>query len=150
MTLSDETPHLHQPLGPPPESVSVFGSSDGLYLLMEIDSGSSGSPTPPFPLRTPVLSAWPHHFSPWLNVLVLSSEAVGWVVTCLLTPPFSSLLLFLPEKTSAPLQTPVLTARRGEMESSHPPPQAVLYSNILLVKSPLQTVVLLCCSQRLT
>lgn len=87
LTLSGETPHL-QPSSPPLESVcvSVSGSSDGPCLLMEIDSGSSGSPPPPSPHRTPVLSAWPHHFSPWLNVLVLSSEAVGWVVTCLSAP----------------------------------------------------------------
>lgn len=152
MALSDETPHLHQSALEPPtgDCVSVCGSSDGPYLLMEIDSGSSGGP-PCSPHRSPVLSAWPHHFSPWLNVLVLSSEAVGWVVTCLLTPPsLPPFLLLLPEKTSAPLQTTVLTARRGEMESSHPRPQAVLYSNSLLVKSPLQTMVLLCCSQRLS
>lgn len=54
-------------------------------------------------------------------------------------PPSSSLL---PEKTAAPLQTPALTAWREEMESSHPMPQAVLYSNSLLVKSPLQTMLL--------
>lgn len=86
--LSDETPHLHQSAFEPPtrECESLSGSSDGPYLLMEIDSGSSGSPPPPSPHSTPVLSAWPHHFSPWLNVLVLSSEAAGWVVTCLLTP----------------------------------------------------------------
>lgn len=91
LTLSDETPHIcisQSALEPPTrECVSVSGSSDGPYLLMETDLGSGGSPRSPSLHRTPVLSAWPHHFSPWLNVLVLSSEAVGWVVTCLLTPP---------------------------------------------------------------
>lgn len=43
---------ITQPSRPPPQhtleslSVCVCGSSDGPYLLMEIDSGSSGSPPP--------------------------------------------------------------------------------------------------------
>lgn len=142
---------ISQPLSFSLERVFVCGSSDGLYLIMEMDSNISCSPPPP---------TWPHHFSLLLNVLVLPSEATGWIVSCLLTPlpPLpnththtpSSPLLLLPEKTAAPLQTPVLTAQRGEMESSQPLPQAVLYSNGLHVKSPLQTMVLLCCSQRLS
>lgn len=124
---------ITQSLSPPSES----GSSDGLYLLMEIDSGSSGSPPPPFVHQT-----WPHHFFSWLNVLVFSSGAFGWVVSCLLTTPAptTSSFFFFPEKTDPLLQTAVLTARRGEMESSHPLLQAVLYSNCLHVKFPIQPV----------
>lgn len=74
---------ISQPLSFSLERVFVCGSSDGLYLIMEMDSNIScrHPPPPPFLHQT-----WPHHFSLLLNVLVLPSEATGWIVSCLLTP----------------------------------------------------------------
>lgn len=71
---------ISQPLSFSLERVFVCGSSDGLYLIMEMDSNISCR-HPPFLHQT-----WPHHFSLLLNVLVLPSEATGWIVSCLLTP----------------------------------------------------------------
>lgn len=112
------------PWAPPSQS----RSSDGLYLLMEIDAGGSGSSPPPPPF---VHQTCPHlFFFPGLMCWFSPPGASGWAVSCLLTTPAPTSSLF-PEKTDPLLQTAALTARRGEMESSHPLLQAVLYSNCL-------------------
>lgn len=83
LTLSNETPDLHQSALEllTRESVclwilwwSVLNNGDGFKHQRQ---------TPPLFLH----QTWPHHFSPLLNVLVLPSEATGWIVSCLLNPP---------------------------------------------------------------